>query len=77
MLLFSAETVQELSKNLTNAINVVKNTDHSLVAAISSGCELCLRFIPSSSQIAVSIHLASFTFFITTKLISHYICGTC
>ena len=40
-----AETVQELSRNLQDAIAVVKGTDHALVASISSGCELFLRFI--------------------------------
>lgn len=46
MLSFSilAETVQELETQLKIAIKIMKDSDYP-VAAISSGCELFLRFI--------------------------------
>jgi len=39
-----AETVQELDSNLQAAVDTMKNTDYP-VTAVTSGCELFLRFI--------------------------------
>ena len=38
-------TLSELRKNLETAVDVLKQSNHAMVASISSGCELFLRFI--------------------------------
>lgn len=43
-MLFLAETVQGLDENLKIGMEVMKNTDYP-AAAITSGCELFMRFI--------------------------------
>lgn len=41
----TAETLQGLRENLKNAIDILTQSNHSLVTSTSSGCELFLRFI--------------------------------
>lgn len=62
--MFLAATVQELNQNLHQAIDVMRNTDQR-ITAVSSGCELFLRFITLAKlDIEVSLILLQFKCFL-------------
>lgn len=52
----SATTLSELRRNLEYAVDVLKTSNHAMVASISSGCELFLRFITLTGNLDHSVN---------------------
>ena len=54
-LLLSANTLMELDRTLTEATKTLVNTEKYMIASVTSGCEIFVKFITRTAKLELKV----------------------